>query len=136
MREILFKAKRLDNLEWVEGDLIQDKDLDIASIIGWNYFNGENGLEREPFEYHVDPSTVCQYTGKTDKNGVKIFECDNVVLECAENFTRKEIETVVFWDDDSASFEPFSWEHSCDECESCFMITSVEVIGNIHDEEE
>ena len=48
MREILFRAKRIDNGEWVEGDLRQDRDLETAYISGWDYYTTEGGLEREP----------------------------------------------------------------------------------------
>lgn len=43
MREILFKAKRIDNREWIEGDLQQDKDLETAWICGYDYFMDEDG---------------------------------------------------------------------------------------------
>jgi len=75
MREIIFRAKRIDNREWIEGDLIHyGKQLLIApNNVTWLDFIGRK-LPKAKFE--VDPETVCQFTGLTDNNGVKIFEND------------------------------------------------------------
>lgn len=63
-REILFKAKRKGGTGWVEGDYVND------SILG-ETIRCRNGIFTE-----IDPSTVCQYTGLTDRNGMKIWEGD------------------------------------------------------------
>ncbi len=76
--EILFKAKRADNGEWFDGDLIQ---LDNRSMIAgkemqaYDKGNVHEFIELECVE--VIPETVCQFTGLTDKNGNKIFNNDN-----------------------------------------------------------
>lgn len=76
MREILFRGKRIDNGEWVEGALIVADDIfayicpDMTDV---SY--GDNGNRmRIGCWYQVDPATVGQYTGLTDKNGQRIFE--------------------------------------------------------------
>ena len=70
-REILFKAKRKDNGEWVEGGYFSEPYTDKKYIIRWNSF----GLGFNEF-IEVAPDTICQYTGLTDKNGKKIWEND------------------------------------------------------------
>lgn len=83
MREILFRGKRLDNGEWVEGHFFADNasctlkdsrlcvcphDGSDAYIVEWC------DEDHEYEEVAVDPATVGQYTGLTDKNGQRIFE--------------------------------------------------------------
>ena len=87
MREILFKAKKVKNGEWIEGGLI---DLDIDS--GYCYivppykqastlpigFLITDGMEL------VTPETLCQFTGLCDKNGNKIWENDIIKYHFGE----------------------------------------------------
>ena len=71
MREILFRGKRIDNGEWITGDLWNMPYADLGvSIVNFFIDTGTTGGLR------VIPETIGQYTGWDDKNGVKIFEGD------------------------------------------------------------
>lgn len=97
MREILFKAKRLDNGEWVEGNLITNEKNESKKYIGY-IFDERNGVIEDFDIVEVIPDTICQYTGLTDKNGKKIWEndilCGHLDEEYPENITYEK----VFWD--------------------------------------
>lgn len=152
MREILFKAKRIDNGEWVEGYYIRDQyHIGGKDII----FYRKDSDRFTVYTDRIDIETLCQFTGLCDKNGNKIWEND--ILMCHGNpkdlakvlfgeFGVRNIETgsivdkVVGWHyevvptDAISRCEPFCWpmsltEYYIDRCE-------MEVVGNIFDNPE
>ena len=81
MREILFRGKRKDNGEWVEGHLIQSPYM--GEVRSWISTPEDKTRLRAIATYYGDwravevgTDTICQYTGLTDKNGNKIWEND------------------------------------------------------------
>ena len=126
MREILFRGKLIDNGEWVQGSLFSEGTR-IEIVRGTCNNIGIEGVE-------VIHETVGQYTGLTDKNGKKIFEWD--VLQF--NYTGKNhgVEgkaTVIF---EHGKFGVLWGLHKEFVCLDGFANTTIEVIGNIHDNPE
>jgi uncharacterized phage protein (TIGR01671 family) len=130
-REILFKAKRLDNGEWVEGYLVKTKTGQAYILPESEYISFEYQTIAIGGFVEVDPSTVCKYTGLTDKNGMKIFEGDIVRRETAYYGKHNVYDEPVVWEDDieNDSFgEPYTSGY-------CIHGGNWEVIGSIHDGE-
>ena len=75
-REIKFKAKRLDNGEWVCGFFYQENDNTyiIADC------QKDSPLNRN-IPYKVDPNAVCQFTGMKDANGAELWENDIITAK-------------------------------------------------------
>lgn len=144
-REILFRGKRADNAEWIEGyymyhinrticpagDSIKPEDVEhIILFDGFSDCNMPRGINYK----HVLPETVCQYTGLTDKNGRKIFEGD-IVQEYPfkaivkfgefENQVLKNIGFNLDW------LNVVSYRQDLP-----YWVNEIEVIGNIFDNQE
>lgn len=124
-RTIKFKAKRIDNNEWVEGNFIKDGKPDMREF----YIQTVPTFD-ETFGtlYEVDPNTIGQFTGLEDKNGKEIFEGD--ILE----FTFEDIgkqKAIVYFNDKYAAFllNPIAnFEFT--------KMSEGKVIGNIYDNPE
>ena len=136
MREILFKAKRKDNGEWIEGSLI---DLDIDS--GYCYIvQPYKKASILPIIFLitdrmklVDPETLCQFTGLCDKNGKRIWENDVVWLVC----DGKEHIYQIVWDNSELDFKATKGEENYGtNYEYLLCCDEIEVIGNIFDNPE
>lgn len=116
MRTIKFRGKRIDNGEWVIGQLVK--------MWGeWHILNSDNVNTAYP----VDPATVGQYTGLNDTNSREIYEGD---IFQAGYFGEVD---VVMWDNENARYIGRSPQ-------GCISYVgrepTVKIIGNIHDNPE
>ena len=150
MREILFRGKRTDNSEWIEGYYaVQSNhacfahELKHQHFIFKDIFLDFNLGELQKFD--VIPETVGQYTGLTDKNGKKIFEGDMIkpfddeIDKMVVEFRIGQFLLCLYGE--RGYMAEYGWEESgnygCFEAEPLSSYgDDIEVIGNIHDDPE
>ena len=128
----LFKAKRIDNGEWVTGQYVKGLDMydkEVRLIFEHTtifYSSGETDGWIE-----IDPSTICQCTGLRDKNGKLIWENDIMVAHLDDAYPEDETYIRILWyesgfcskekgSEDISPIDKFDQEH-------------FEVCGNIFD---
>ena len=125
MREILFRGKRTDNSEWVYGwfEMFPFGRWPVkASIIP-----SEDAIDGSYEHVEVNPETVGQFTGLTDKNGKKIFEGDILTIQNGSPF---EMTGQIIFEDGCFQLR----DPACDMYECLwYKAEEMEVIGNIHD---
>lgn len=128
----LYRGKRKNNGEWIEGFYFQkpnplsEDGLPIHHCIS----------DLPPFGAEVDPETVGQYTGLTDRNGKQIFEGDIVILD-------EDVKTMFNVNDGEVKYgrggfhvDKYGSLNSLNALASWDWVLRGEVIGNIHDNPE
>ena len=129
----LFKAKRLDNGEWVEGHYITNEKDPNHAYIGY-LFGVVDGMVHDTDIVEVIPSTLCQCTGLKDKNGKLIWDNDIMVAHLDDAYPEDETYIRILWyesgfcskekgSEDISPIDKFDQEH-------------FDVCGNIFDNPE
>lgn len=117
MDEYLFKAFKKGGLS-VEGSLVRTS-------------KGYEIIDLEGIHYEIRPETICQYTGKNDRKGKKIFSDDIVRFFGEGDFASLFEDFVVKWDDDKCRYIVTD-ERGCTDEFDTFFAEHCEVTFNLH----
>lgn len=123
----LYRGKRIDNGEWVEGFLMDENYINTP-------FNDNEVGGRFDDPVEIDESTLCQCTGLRDKNDNLIWENDIVRVCWQDNEAQCEEIAQVAWDE--FGYYPWLDEYHCDGCDLFNEVRDIEVIGNSFDNPE
>lgn len=144
MREILFRAKRADNGEWINGYLVELGKESFSDTQRYGICNkaiplGGSGVCYNLKIDEVISETVGQYTGLTDKNDKKIFEWD--ILKVKSYDYDYEYLTKVFYNSNTFCVDVYGQDYDYTSIGFAYDIwddenCEIEVIGNIHDNPE
>ena len=138
----LFKGKRIDNGEWVQGYLFDDGFENGRMFVGGLVIEEYHGTACDDWSItginfcEVDPSTICQCTGLKDKNGKLIWENDVVAYwdtySTESGYAEADCIGKVVWDDETISFQVTNRLSA----ESYEVLDECNVIGNKFDNPE
>lgn len=123
IENIKFKAKRLDNGEWVKGDLVHS-----TSYVGISYPSDE--FSDVPIVHRVAPETVCQFTGLTDCKGKELFEHDLIHI-VGSNYAAE-----VIWSEGRYAFMVVCEDKHSYGLYSVLKVCKIERIGNKFDKDK
>ena len=126
MREILFRGKRISDGEWVEGYL----GVEVGGAPVIEYCGTDEDVGDYVEEQFVNPESIGEFTGLTDKNGVKIFEGDIICGKAGPPFE-------IRWRKSMCYFSIYAKDvpYPLAPVEKG-IVRNYEVIGNIYDNPE
>jgi len=125
---MLYRAKRKDNNEWIEGYYVCLNEKHHRIYTG--HAEKDCG-DYYPDWYEIDPETLCKYVYDSDDEGNALWEHD--IVEVTDTNGQEEDTNIVEILFAAHGITPWSWEYDCDGCDLRYEIVSIKLLGNKFD---